>query len=84
MSMKYIDKDTFEFHGVEITIMYYLEKGIYTAVITHVIQEPDGSLYEPGGGTTTDTDLEHLRYKMTKTYLSNFHDGCSMVFNEKF
>lgn len=84
MAMKYIESDTFEFQGVEITVMYYQEGGIYYATITHVIQEPEGNLYEPGGGTSSDPDLDHLKYKMTKTYLSNFYEGCKMVVNEKF
>ena len=82
--MKYIESDKLEFQGVEITVMYYKDCDLYYAKISHVIQEPDGNLYEPGGGTSMDSDLEHLKYKMTKSYLSNFHEGCTMVYNEKF
>lgn len=84
MAKKYIESDTFEFQGVEVSVMFYQEGGFYYATITHVIQEPNGNLYEPGGATSMDTDLEHLKHKMTKTYLSNFYEGCKMVINNRF
>ena len=83
---KYIGSEDFEFAGVKMSAMYYLEDGFYSFRLTHVIKEPNGNLYKPGGGTSMDPDLEHLKYKLHHVYLSpaNFYEGCEMVFNEEF
>lgn len=83
---KYIGSEDFEFAGVKMSAMYYLENGFYSFRLTHVIKEPNGNLYKPGGGTSNDPDLEHLKYKLHHVYLSavNFYEGCEMVFNEEF
>lgn len=80
----YIGNDTFSFEGVDIVVMYYKEGGLYSATISHVIEEPNGNIYRPGSGTSSDTDLDHLKYKIQTVYLSNFYEGCKMVFNEQF
>lgn len=86
MSEKLIESETFTFGGVEMHAMYYKKDGLYYFRITHVIKEPNGNLYKPGGGTSMDPDLEHLKYKRHHVYLSacNFYEGCEMVFNEDF
>ena len=83
---KYIGSEDFEFADVKMSAMYYLEDGLYSFRITHVIQEPNGHLYKPGSGTSMDPDLEHLKYKLHHVYLSagNFYEGCEMVINEEF
>lgn len=83
---KYIESETFEFAGVNVSAMYYLEDGLYSFRLTHIIKEPNGNPYKPGGGTSCDPDLEHLKYKLHHVYLSacNFYEGCEMVYNEEF
>ena len=83
---KYIETETFEFAGVNVSAMYYLEDGVYSFRLTHVIKEPNGNLYKPGGGTSSDPNLEHLKYKLHHVYLSsgNFYEGCEMVYNVEF
>ena len=83
---KYIGKEEFEFAGVQMTAIYYLEDGLYSFCLTHVIKEPSGNLYKPGGETSSDPELEHLKFKLHHVYLSagNFYDGCEMVYNEEF
>ena len=86
MAEQYIESETFTFGGVEMHAMYYKQDGLYYFRITHVIKEPNGNLYRPGGGTSMDSDLEHLKYKLHHVYLSpsNFYEGCEMVYNEEF
>lgn len=84
MKRKYIGSHSFDFKGVEISVMYYFEDGLYYGTITHLIKEPNGNIYKPGGGTSMDLDLEHLKYKLTKVYLSNFYDGCQLIPNDNF
>ena len=86
MSEQFIESETFIFRGVEMHAMYYKQDGLFYFRITHVIQEPNGNLYKPGGGTSCDPDLDHLKYKLHHVYLSsgNFYDGCQMVYNEDF
>ncbi len=86
MLEQYVESEIFTFGGVEVHAMYYKKDGIYYFRLTHVIQEPSGNLYKPGGGTSMDPDLEHLKYKLHSCYLSsvNFYEGCKMVYNEDF
>lgn len=86
MAEQYIESEKFTFGGVEMHAMYYKQDVLYYFRITHVIKEPNGNLYRPGGCTSMDSDLEHLKYKLHHVYLSacNFYEGCEMVFNEDF
>ena len=64
MATKYLNTETVEFGGEQISIMYYMEDGLYTFKISHVILEPNGNINKPGGGTSMDTTLDGLKFKI--------------------
>ena len=86
MATKYLNTQTVEFGGEQISIMYYMEDGLYTFKISHVILEPNGNINKPGGGTSMDTTLDGLKFKIFHCYLSsaNFYNGCKMIYNDDF
>lgn len=86
MATQFLKSERFNFHGTDITVMYYQEDDYYTFKISHVIKEPNGNLYKPGGGTSMARTLEDLDFQIYHCYLSeaNFYEGCTMVYNEDF
>ena len=86
MAAKLIETETINFQEIEVYVQYLQENGYYFFRISHVIQEPNGNIIKPGGGTSMDTSLDDLKYKVRHCYLTphNCYDGCKLICNDDF